>query len=63
MQVLGWMGGFSLDVIVTMGLWTLPRQSDVAPGMLSSHILIIQLTMAVKTPIVKKRTKPFKCAP
>ena len=39
-----------------------PRQSDVAPGIHSSHTPIIQLTMAVKTPIVKKRTKPFKCA-
>jgi hypothetical protein len=28
---------------------------------LCSYAFITQLTMAVKTPIIKKRTKPFKC--
>jgi hypothetical protein len=28
---------------------------------LYSYASITQLTMAVKTPIIKKRTKPFKC--
>jgi Ribosomal protein L32 len=28
-----------------------------------SYVLFAQLVMAVKTPIIKKRTKPFKCAP